>query len=96
MKLLQERKIKIGDRDYSLKMTNRAMMEFEEISGHSISIIETLRDITIMLYCCLKAGDRKEFALSYEEFLDLIDEEASVIKDFTDIMLDPVSEEKKM
>jgi hypothetical protein len=90
MKLLETKSVKINGTDYPLKMTMRAMIEFEKLSGHTISTVSTLEDVTIMFYCTVKAGGAK---LSYDEFLDLIDDHPEVLNSFTDAM--SLEEEKK-
>jgi hypothetical protein len=91
MKLLQIKDIKIGDQDYPIKMSTRAMINFEEISGHSIATIQTLSDITILFYCTIKAGGA---TMTYEQFMDMIDDKPESIKAFSDAMIEPT--EKKL
>lgn len=90
MKLLEEKKIKIAGREYPVRMSYRAMIEFEAISGHSISTLESIKDVTILFYCTLKAGGAD---MTYEQFMDLIDNELGVVNDFSALMA--VNEEKK-
>jgi hypothetical protein len=91
MKLLQAKIIRIGDKDYPIKMSIRAMIEFEQLSGHSISSVETLQDITIVFYCTVKAGGSD---LTYEQFMDLIDDKPDALKSFNDLMIEK-SEKKR-
>jgi hypothetical protein len=92
MKLLDNKLIKIGDKDYLLKMSIRAMIEYEQLSGHSISIIESLKDITTIFYCTFKAGGNN---MSYDEFMDLIDDKPESIKAFSDSMIEKVEKKSK-
>jgi hypothetical protein len=92
MKLLQVKNIKIGDTDYPIKMSIRAMIEFEQLSGHSISIIETLEDITIIFYCTVKAGGS---VLAYSEFMDLIDDKPEALKAFSDVIIEKNEKKQK-
>lgn len=91
MKLLETKTTKIGDKDYPIKMSLRAMIEFEQLSGHSISQVETLQDITIIFYCTVKAGGSN---LTYEQFMDMIDDKPEALKAFSDIMIEK-SEKKQ-
>lgn len=91
MKLIQEKKIKIAGIDYPVKMTIRAMIEFESMSGHSIGTIETLKDITQLFYCTLKAGGRD---ITYDQFMDLIDSEAGILNEFTALIADSVEKKR--
>jgi hypothetical protein len=92
MKLLQVKNIKIVDTDYPIKMSIRAMIEFEQISGHSISIIETLEDITIIFYCTIKAGGS---TLTYNEFMDLIDDKPEALVSFSDLIIEKSEKKPK-
>lgn len=92
MKLLETKTIKIGETDYPVKMSLRAMIEFEQISGHSISIIESLQDITIIFYCTVKAGGA---AITYEQFMDLIDDKPEALKAFSDVMIEKSEKKPK-
>ena len=80
MKLLEDKIIKIGDKDFTAKMGMRAMINFEKLSGHSIDSITTLEDAIMLFYSAIKksAGD-----LTYEQFLDLIDDNMDAVNEFT-------------
>ena len=86
MRFLQEKSIKINGVDYPLKMSIRAMMEYEMISGKSITKLETLADMTILFYSTIKAGGAK---FSYDEFLDLIDNDINILNEFSALMAEP-------
>jgi len=90
MKLLEEKKIKISGTEYPLRMSYRAMIEFETISGHSISTLESIKDVTILFYCTLRAGGSD---MTYEQFMDLIDNQLGIVNEFSALMA--VNEEKK-
>lgn len=91
MKLLKEKIIKIAEKEYPLKLSIRSMIEFEEMSGHSITSLETLRDITILFFCSIKAGGA---SFTYEEFMDVIDDNPDILNDFSALVVEPG--EKKM
>mgnify|MGYP001279711435 CR=1 FL=1 len=92
MKLLETKTIKIGEKEYALKMSIRAMIEYEQISGHPISTIETLSDITIIFYCTIKAGGLN---VTYDQFMDMIDDKPEALKAFTDTMIEKVEKKPK-
>jgi len=89
MKLLESETIKIGDKDYPIKMTIRSMINYEKLTGHSISKIETMEDIITFFYCVVKAGGND---MSYEDFLNLIDDKPEALTAFSESM----NMEKKM
>ena len=77
MKLLETKSIKCGDNVFPIKITNRAMIEFEALSGGSITSLEGTQKLLQFFYCIAKAGARsegKEFAYTYDTFLDAIDD----------------------
>ena len=80
MKLLEDKIIKIGDKDFTAKMGMRAMINFEKLSGHSIDSVSSLEDGIMLFYSAIKksAGD-----LTYEQFLDLIDDNMDAVNEFT-------------
>jgi hypothetical protein len=91
MKLLEAKKVKIGESEYPVKMSIRAMIDYENLTGHSVTKVDTIEDITKLFYCTIKAGGS---ALSYDQFLDLIDDNPGSITEFSNAMGEPV--EKKV
>lgn len=89
MELLESKTIKIGDKDYKVKMTLRAFINYEKMTGHNISKIETLEDMVTFFYCVFKAGGND---MSYEDFLSLIDDKPESLAGF----VKGVNMEKKM
>jgi hypothetical protein len=77
MKLLEVNRIKCGDLVFPIKITNRAMIEFEALSGGSITSLEGTQKLMQFFYCIAKAGaksEAKEFTYTYDEFLDAVDD----------------------
>jgi hypothetical protein len=77
MKLLEVKTIKCGDKEFPIKITTRAQIEFEALSGGSISSLEGTAKVVQLFYCAAKAGARsegKEFTYTYDTFLDAIDD----------------------
>lgn len=91
MKLLKENVVTIKGKDYPVKMSVRAMIEYETITGKSISAIESLKDITTVFYCAVKAGGTD---ISYEQFMDLIDDDMDAIGSFSDKMVEKVEKKR--
>lgn len=99
MRQLKTHKASIGGKDYFVRFTTRAMIEYEELSGKSISDVGDVQSQMMFFYCTAKAGAKaegKDFKHSYDEFLDAIDDHyldaARVIID----LLSPGEEKKKM
>jgi hypothetical protein len=77
MKLLNNKNVKVGDLNFPIRITNRAMIDFEALSGGTISKMDGTEKLVKFFYCTAKAGAKSEnisFTYSYEEFLDVIDD----------------------
>jgi hypothetical protein len=99
MRLLEVKKVKIGEKEFPIKITNRAMIEYEKLSGGSVSAMEGTEDLCQLFYCTAKAGAKSElveFGYSYEEFLDLIDDYYNdTMINFSKALVEPGGEGKK-
>lgn len=80
MELLETKLIKIGDKEYPIKMTLRSMINFQKHTGKSIDDMSTLEDVTIYFYYTFKAGGSE---MTYDEFMDMIDDKPESIAAFT-------------
>jgi hypothetical protein len=77
MKLLEVKTVKCGDKTFPIKITNRAMIEFEALSGGSITSLEGTEKLMQFFYCIAHAGARaegKEFKYTFDEFMDVVDD----------------------
>lgn len=90
MKLLNTQSVKVGEMTFPVKLTNRAMIEYENLSGANLSKLNNTEDIIQLFYCTAKAGAKSigiAFNHSYEDFLDLIDDYyTDVITNFTKVL----------
>ena len=73
MKFAEVKQVKVGEMTFPIKITNRAMIEFEDMSGSSVASFEGTKKLIQFFYCTAKAGD-KEFKYTFDEFLDKIDD----------------------
>jgi hypothetical protein len=76
--------MKIKGNEYNLKYTFRAMMLFEQITKKPFSI-DSLSDELILFYSVIMASN-SEANLSFDDFINDIDEDPSLLKDFTDFL----------
>lgn len=87
MKLLDNKIVKIGELEFPVRITNRAMIEYENMTGSNISKLNGTMNIIQLFYCTAKAGAKslgKEFIYTFEDFLDTIDDYyEDVITEFT-------------
>ena len=75
--------IKIKGLEFTMKSSSyRAMFQFEEMLGKSVSEIKTLKDQIIFVYCILDTSN-KDFPYSLEDFIDLLEEYDSILIEFS-------------
>jgi len=77
MKLAEVKSIKVGEKTFPIKLTQRAMNEYEELTGETIASFKGSERMGKLFYCTAKAGARDakhDFKYTYEQFLDVIDD----------------------
>lgn len=82
----------INKKKYTVKYTIRALFIFEQITGKSFSI-NTLLDNYLFFYSMILANN--EDVLSWDEFLDALDEDPKLFTKISD-MLNKESEKDKL
>ena len=99
MELLEIKRVKVGDRDYPIKITARAMIEYEKLSGKSIAEYEGTENLFQFFYVTAKAGAKSEgikFEYTYDQFLDAIDDYyTEAVTNFSMAIFEPGEENKK-
>lgn len=87
MKLLDNKIVKVGEIEFPIRITNRAMIEYEALTGSTIDKLKGTEQIIKFFYCTAKAGAKalgKAFIYTFEDFLDTIDDYyEDVITEFT-------------
>lgn len=86
--------ILINGKEYKIKYGIRAMLISEQITQKPFSL-ENMNEQLVFLYSCLLAADN-ELTMSYEEFLDSIDEDMSVIIRFGQYLAEQQKKEKNI
>lgn len=77
MRFTRNQKIKIGKHEFPIRITNRAILEYEELSKDKHMDLTSVGNTLKFLYCIIKAGcknERKKFDYDYEQFLEMIDD----------------------
>lgn len=93
---MKETKIKIGENEYKIKQSFRALLLFEELSGKDVSDIkDSVSDILKLFYCILKANNKDIFNYTFDEFIDLIDENYESVDLFSKFLNDINEQPKK-
>lgn len=86
---MEELKIKIENVDYTLKNSTRALMKFEEITKRSVTELnENFTDTIALFYSMLYGANKNTFKYSYEEFIDILDDNQNQIEVFSNFLID--------
>lgn len=84
--------VKIGEKELKIKQNFRALMLFEDLAKKKISEIqESVGDIMLLFYCTVKANN-KDLNINYDEFIDLIDDNAESFEIYTNYLKTQVNE----
>jgi hypothetical protein len=77
MRLSELRYVRVGEMDFPIKVTNRAMILYEQLTGNAVIKFTGSENLTKLFYATAQAGARAEgkpFPYDYEGFLDVIDD----------------------
>lgn len=74
-------KINIKNKTVELKYGFRAMLIYEQIQGKSFEP-KTIGDVVVFFYSIV-LGSTKDFSLTYDDFLDWLDDNPSAVTDFS-------------
>ena len=86
--------ILINGKEYKIKYGIRSMLIQEQITQKPFSL-DNMNEQLVFLYSCLLAADN-ELNMSYEEFLDAIDEDMSIIIRFGQYLAEQQKKEKNI
>lgn len=78
--------IEINGRQYKVKYSLRSLFIFEQITDKPFALTSTL-DKTLFYYCLVLANN-KDTELTFDEFVDAIDENPNLINEFNTILTD--------
>ena len=80
---------------YSVKQTFRALMLFEEMTDTQYENDGKMNTQFKMLYCILKAANRQIFKYTYDEFIDLLDDNQDSVQEFFNYINSLIKPDKK-
>ena len=86
--------ILINGKEYKIKYGIRAMLISEQITQKPFSL-ENMNEQLVFLYACLLAADN-ELSMTYDEFLNDIDEDMSVIIRFGQFLAEQQKKESNI
>ena len=72
--------IKIKDKEIELKQTLRALIMYENITDKAFEP-KTFQDILTFLYCIVLTSSNDYSLITFDEFIDYIDENHQVLED---------------
>lgn len=84
---MEKIKITINEQEYIIKQSFRALMLFEEMTNKTVNQMnESVADILKLFYCILKGNNLEVWKFTFDEFLNLIDEQPEVFTQFTEYL----------
>ena len=86
--------ILINGKEYKIKYGIRAMLIAEQITQKPFSL-DNMNEQLVFLYSCLLAADN-ELSMTYEEFLDAVDDDLSIIIRFGEYLAEQQKKEKNI
>lgn len=86
--------LKIKDRDVELRYSFRALMLFENIQNKSFAP-STTTDVLVFMYCVIM-GSAKDLDFNFDEFLDFVDEDPTVVVHFSDWLTKEINKQNTL
>lgn len=88
--------VEIRNKKYIIKQSFRSYLLYEEMTGRQIGEVTSMKDVLTLLYCTLK-GCNKDFEYSFDEYIDIIDEDPTIFDKFNEFNLSVIDKpnEKK-
>ena len=74
--------VKIKDKEIELKQTLRSLIMYENITDKAFEP-KTFQDILTFLYCIVLTSSKDYTLITFDEFIDFIDENHQVLSDMT-------------
>lgn len=72
--------ININDKEITLKYSLRAMMMYENVTNKTLNPSD-ITEVVTFFYCVVLASS-KDYSLSFEDFMDWLDENPDTLKEF--------------
>lgn len=89
-------KVKINGEEFNVKKSYRGLMMFEELTGKGISEMkESATDLLTLFYCLLKASNKEKFTKTFDDFIDIIDENPDSVDVFNAYLLEEGKKNEK-
>ena len=80
--------VTLNKREYQLKQSFRSLMTFEKMTGkNAFEVNSSMNDSLTLFFCMVKEANRETFNLTFDEFLDAIDDQPEALTQFNAFML---------
>ena len=87
-------KVKINEKEITLKYTFRAMMLYENILKKSFSP-ETTTDVLVFFYCVIISSD-KDLIFPFDDFLNWVDADPYKVVEFSNFLTEEINKTKTL
>ena len=75
-------KVTIKEKEITLKSSFRALIAYEQITNHAFNP-STITDMILYFYCVIISSKEFDEPMTFEEFMDYLDEHQELLTDFT-------------
>lgn len=86
--------INIKGKNIQIRWSFRSFILYENIQGKSFTPTSTT-EVLVFLYCCILASD-KDLLFSFDEFLDMVDENPHIIVEFSQFIEEQVNKNNSL
>jgi len=76
-------KLNIKDKEIELKYSIRALLMYENMTDKTFSTSTLLTDMIVFMYCVVISSS-KDYSLSFDDFIDYLDENPDAIQEFAE------------
>ena len=84
--------LKIKEKEYNFKYSIKALFLFEQITHKSFEL-KNLLDQYLFFYCLLLSSNEDDF-LTWDEFIDSLDNDPSIFKSLTELLSETQKKEE--
>ena len=82
-------KVNIKDQEIEMKYSFRSLIIFEEITGKTLTVPESLKDILILFYSVILGSAKGSLQdWTWDNFMDYLDENPEITVEFTNWLKD--------
>jgi len=84
---MNQKTITLAGQKLIIKQSFRSLLEFEQMTGkNAFEVTASIADSLKIFYCILKAANQETFTLSFDEFLNALDNAPECMSEFNEYM----------